>query len=241
MSIRPILRTATMAALLALSVAGCSSTDTDTDTDAVEDLRANTVTALDFPRTVFDGWEITDPADRPTSAIPAILDAAGTGEGLTYSPADCGPDGNRGAALWSTARAGDSWAGQVGQNPNTQQSFTTSVATISADSLNAITDFAQNCSHYTVTGGGKPVDVVTEVTNEEPLKYGLSDARLFTTTATVEGSESAHSTLTGVGHSDGRVVTGQFTTTGRVEGTTINVAGNWWNIIATKAVDGSSG
>ena len=239
MSTRPILQTATMAALLALSVAGCSSTDTDTD--AVEDLRANTVTALAFPRTVFDGWEITDPADRPTSAIPAILDAAGTGEGLTYSPADCGPDGNRGAALWSAARGGDSWAGQVGQNPNTQQSFTTSVATISADSLTAITDFAQNCSHYTVTGGGRTVDVVTEVTNEEPLKYGLSDARLFTTTAVAAGApEQAHSTLTGVGHSDGRVVTGQFTTAGHIEGTTINVAGNWWNIIATKAVDGSA-
>ena len=240
MSTRPILRTATIAALLALTVAGCSSTDTNTD--AVEDLHANTVTALDFPRTVFDGWEITDPADRPTSAIPAILDAAGTGEGLTYSPADCGPDGNRGAALRSTARGGDSWAGQVGQNPNTQQTFTTSVATIFADSLTAITDFAQNCSHYTVTGGGKTVDVVTEVTNEEPLKYGLSDARLFNTTAVAAGTpEQAHSTLTGVGHSDGRVVTGQFTTSGRIEGTTINVAGNWWHIIATKAVAGDPG
>ncbi|WLF44517.1 hypothetical protein [Rhodococcus opacus] len=73
------------------------------------------------------------------------------------------------------------------------------------------------------------------------MKCGLSDARLFTTTAVAAGApEQAHSTLTGVGHSDGRVVTGQFTTAGHIEGTTINVAGNWWNIIATKAVNGSA-
>lgn len=239
MSTRPVLRTITTAALLALTVASCSSTDNDTST--TEDLRANTVTALDFPRTVLDGWEITDPADRPVSVIPAIVAAAGTSDGLVYSPAECGPDGDRGAALWATARGGDSWAGQVGENLNTEQSFTTTVATATDNSLNAVTDFAQTCSQYTVTGGGKTIDVVTEINNEEPLKYGLSDARLFTTTATVEGSDlQVHSTLTGVGHSDSRVLTGQFTTTGRVEGATINVAGNWWNILATKAVTGSS-
>ncbi|MGW0022017.1 hypothetical protein ACWDUD_27200 [Rhodococcus sp. NPDC003382] len=234
----PVLRTATTVALLALTVAGCSSTDADTST--VEDLRGNAVTALDFPRTVFDGWEITDPAERPVAAIPAIVAAAGTGEALTYSPSECGPGGPRGAALWSTARGGDSWAGQVGENATTEQSFTTTVATATDNSLNAVTDFAQTCSQYTVTGGGQTVDVVTEVNNEEPLKYGLSDARLFTTTATVAGSGSVHSTLTGVGYSDGRVLTGQFTTTGRVDGATINVAGNWWNIIATKASTSTS-
>ena len=238
MSTRPVLRTVTAAALLALTVAGCSSTDSGTST--AEDLRANTVTALDFPRTVFDGWEITDPADRPVSVIPAIVAASGTSDGLVYSPAECGPEGDRGAALWTTTRGGDSWAGQVGENPNTEQSFTTTVATATDNSLNVVTDFAQTCSQYTVTVGGKTVDVVTEVTNEEPLKYGLSDARLFTTTATLGGSESVHSTLTGVGHSDGRVLIGQFTTTGRVEGATINVAGNWWNIIATKASTSTS-
>lgn len=239
MSTRPILRSVTTAALLALTVAGCSSTDSDTST--TEDLRGNTVTALDFPRTVFDGWEITDPAERPASVIPAIVAAAGTSEALVYSPAECGPDGDRGAALWATARGGDSWAGQIGENLNTEQFFTTTVATATDNSLNAVTDFAQTCRQFTVTGGGKTVDVVTEVNNEEPLKYGLSDARLFTTTATVEGSDpQVHSTLTGVGHSDGRVVAGQFTTPGRVEGATINVAGNWWNIIATKASTSTS-
>lgn len=235
MSTRPVLRTVSTATLLAVTVAGCSSTNIDTST--TEDLRGNTVTALDFPRTVFDGWEITDPADRPVSVIPAIVTAAGTSDGLVYSPTECGPDGDRGAALWATARGGDSWAGQVGENLDTEQSFSTTVATATENSLNAVTDFAQACSQYTVTVGGKTVDVVTEVTNEEPLKYGLSDARLFTTTAIVEGSgPQVHSTLTGVGHSDGRVLVGQFTTTtGRIEGSTINVAGNWWNIIATKA------
>lgn len=239
MSTRPGPRTITTVALLALTVAGCSSTDSDTST--TEDLRGNTVTALDFPRTVFDGWEITDPAERPVSVIPAIVAAAGTSDGLVYSPAECGPDGDRGAALWATARGGDSWAGQVGENTNTEQSFTTTVATATDNSLNAITDFARTCSQYTVTGGGKTVDVVTEITNEEPLKYGLSDARLFTTTATVEGSApQVHSTLTGVGHSDGRVVVGQFTTTGRIDGAAINVAGNWWNIVASMAVAAAS-
>lgn len=233
MSTRPGLRTITTVALLALTVAGCSSTDSDTST--TEDLRGNTVTALDFPRTVFDGWEITDPAERPGSVIPAIVAAAGTSDGLVYAPAECGPDGERGAALWATARGGDSWAGQVGENPSTGQSFTATVATATDNSLNAVTDFAQICSRYTVTSDGKTVDIITEVTNEEPLKYGLSDARLFTTTATIGGSQSVHSTLTGVGHSDGRVLTGQFTTSGHIEGATINVAGNWWNIIATKA------
>lgn len=233
MSTRPGPRTITTVALLALTVAGCSSTDSDTST--TEDLRGNTVTALDFPRTVFDGWEITDPADRPVSVIPAIVAAAGTSDGLVYSPAECGPDGERGAALWATARGGDSWAGQVGEYPSSGQSFTATVATATDNSLNAVTDFAQTCSRYTVTSDGKTVDIITEATNEEPLKYGLSDARLFTTTATIGGSQSVHSTLTGVGHRDGRVLTGQFTTTGRIEGSTINVAGNWWNITATKA------
>ncbi|QOW01914.1 hypothetical protein [Rhodococcus pyridinivorans] len=234
MSTRPGPRTITTVILFALAVAGCSSTDSDTST--TEDLRGNTVTALDFPRTVFDGWEITDPAERPISVIPAIVAAAGTSDGLVYSPAECGPGGDRGVAMWATARGGNSWAGQVGENPHTGRSFSTVIATASDNSLNAVTDFAQTCSRYTVTGGGKTVDVVTEVNNEEPLKYGLSDARLFTTTAIVEGSgPQVHSTLTGVGHSDGRVLVGQFTTTGRIEGSTINVAGNWWNITATKA------
>ncbi len=185
----PVLRTATTVALLALTVAGCSSTDADTST--VEDLRGNAVTALDFPRTVFDGWEITDPAERPVAAIPAIVAAAGTGEALTYSPP---PSAGRvvppvgGCPVVDRAGGGDSWAGQVGENATTEQSFTTTVATATDNSLNAVTDFAQTCSQYTVTGGGQTVDVVTEVNNEEPLKYGLSDARLFTTTATVAGS-----------------------------------------------------
>ncbi|NLU65035.1 hypothetical protein HCA61_22620 [Rhodococcus sp. HNM0563] len=233
MSTRPGPRTITTVILFALAVAGCSSTDSDTST--TEDLRGNTVTALDFPRTVFDGWEITDPAERPISVIPAIVAAAGTSDGLVYSPAECGPGGDRGVAMWATARGGNSWAGQVGENPHTGRSFSTAIATATDNSLNAVTDFAQTCSRYTVTSDGKTVDIITEVTNEEPLKYGLSDARLFTTTATIGGSQSVHSTLTGVGHSDGRVLTGQFTTTGRIEGATINVAGNWWNIIATKA------
>ncbi|MDJ0401355.1 hypothetical protein [Rhodococcus rhodochrous] len=233
MSTRPGPRTITTVTLLALTVASCSSTDSDTGT--VEDLRGNTVSALDFPRTVFDGWEITDPAERPVAVIPAIVAAAGTSDGLVYSPAECGPDGDRGAALWATARGGDSWAGQVGENPGTEQSFSTTVAATTDNSLNTVTDFAQACSQYTVTVGGKTVEVVTEVNNEEPLKYGLSDARLFTTTATLSGSESVHSTLTGVGHSAGRVLIGQFTSPGRIDGPTINVAGNWWNIVATKA------
>ncbi|AHD24269.1 hypothetical protein Y013_25285 (plasmid) [Rhodococcus pyridinivorans SB3094] len=174
MRTRPGPRTITTVTLLALTVAGCSSTDSDTST--VEDLRGNTVSALDFPRTVFDGWEITDPADRPVAVIPAIVAAAGTSDGLVYSPAECGPGGDRGAALWATARGGDSWAGQVGENPGTEQSFSTTVAATTDNSLNAVTDFAQACSQYTVTVGGKTVDVVTEVNNEEPLKYGLSDA-----------------------------------------------------------------
>ncbi|MBX4171251.1 hypothetical protein HBA53_23375 (plasmid) [Rhodococcus pyridinivorans] len=238
MSTRPGPRTITTVTLLALTVASCSSTDSDTST--VEDLRGNTVSALDFPRTVFDGWEITDPAGRPVSVIPAIVTAAGTSDGLVYSPAECGPDGDRGAALWATARGGDSWAGQVGENLDTEQSFTTTVAATTDNSLNAVTDFAQTCSQYTVTVGEKTVDVVTEVNNEEPLKYGLSDARLFTTTATLSGSESVHSTLTGVSHSDDRVLIGQFTTTGRIDGPTINVAGNWWNIVATKATSATN-
>ncbi|MDH6285039.1 hypothetical protein M2280_006303 [Prescottella agglutinans] len=72
----------------------------------------------------------------------------------------------------------------------------------------------------------------------EPLRYGLSDARLFTTIATVEGEpDSTFSTLTGVGQYDGRVLAGQFTTHGKVEGAVINVAGNWWNILACKALN----
>lgn len=237
MSTRRALRAVTATGLLAVAVAGCGSTDNADTTTTAEDLRANTVTALDFPRTVFEGWEITDPADRPASVIPAITAAAGTDSGLTYSPAECGPDGANGTPLWAIVQDGGTWAGQIGENPSNKQSFTTTVAASSPESLNAVTDFAQRCGHYTVTGGGKTVDVATTVTNAEPLRYGLSDARLFTTTATVTGSpEQVHSTLTGVGMRDGRVVAGQFTTPGRIEGPTINVAGNWWNIVAVKAV-----
>lgn len=241
MSTRPVLRTVTAAALLALTVAGCSNTDTD-NTNAAADLHANTVTALDFPRTVFDGWEITDPADRPSSAIPAIGAAAGSSEDLVYSPTDCGPDGAHGAALWAIVDGGGGqWAGQVGENTAAGQTFTTTVTASTADSLNAVTDFAQNCARYTATAGGRTLEVTTTATNAEPLRYGLSDARLFTSTVTVSGApERVYSTLTGVGQVDGRIVTGQFTAPGRIEGPTINVAGNWWNVLATKAVGAKS-
>lgn len=241
MSTCPALRTVTAAALLALAVSGCSSTDTD-NASASADLHANAVTALDFPRTVFDGWEITDPSDRPTSVIAAITTAAGTADGITYSPADCGPDGTRGAALWSvTGRGNEQWAGQVGENTKASQSFSTTVTESTADSLNAVTDFAQNCARYTATAGGRTFEVNSEATNAEPLRYGLSDARLFTSTVTAAGApERVYSTLTGVGQVDGRIVTGQFTAPGRIEGPTINVAGNWWNILATKAVGAQS-
>ena len=239
MSTRRALRAVTATGLMAVAVAGCSSTDNADTAPSAEDLRANTVTALDFPRTVFEGWEITDPAARPASVIPAVTAAAGTDSGLTYSPADCGPDGANGAPLWAIAQDGSTWAGQVGENAANKQSFNVTVAVSSPDSLNAVTDFAQRCGHYTVTADGKTVDVTTDITNAEPLRYGLSDARLFTTTATVAGSpEQAHSTLTAVGVRDGRLVTGQFTAPGRIEGPTINVAGNWWNIVAMKTVDG---
>ncbi|WP_458683684.1 hypothetical protein [Prescottella equi] len=223
----------------AATVAGCSSDAASDAGPTADDLRGYTVTALDFPRQVFDGWEITDPLERPRDEVPAIARAAGTEDGAVVSPEACSPTGENGAALWSTVRGTGNWAGQIGDNTTTGQSFTATVAELDPAGLNAVTVFAEQCSSYTVTAGGRTVTVTTEVTNAEPLRYGLSDARLFTTTAAVDGQpDTTYSTLTGVGQADGRVVAGQFTTRGKVEGAAINVAGNWWNILARKAVNG---
>jgi hypothetical protein len=61
--------------------------------------------------------------------------------------------------LWATALRGDTWAGQIGENVHTEQSFTT-VATAADNSLDAVTEFAQTCSQYTATGSGQTIDLV---------------------------------------------------------------------------------
>ncbi|MDH6284285.1 hypothetical protein [Prescottella agglutinans] len=240
MNLRTTVPAVALAGLIAVTATGYGDDNTAADDGSTsDDLRTHTVTALDFPRSVFDGWEITDPAEWPTDVIPAIALAAGTSDSWDVTPAACAPTGDRGAALWSAVRGTGDWAGQVGENSATGQSFAATIAGLDPAGLNAATEFATQCASYTVTAGGRTIAVTTEATNAEPLRYGLSDARLFTTTATVDGQpESTFSTLTGVGQHDGRVLAGQFTTPGKIEGPVINVAGNWWNILARKAVNG---
>ena len=227
--------------LAAVVVAGCSEAPIDTSGPSADDLRGHAVTALDFPRSVFGEWEVTDPEIRPADMIPAIAQAVGTTDEWEVDSADCAPGGRLGAAFWSTSRGTGPWAGQRGEAPNASQSFVATVATSDSAGLNAVSDFAEQCADYTVTAGGRSVAVTTKLANSEPLRYGLSDARVLTTTATVAGDPSQmFSTLTGVGQVDGRVVTGHFTTIGGIVGAVINIAGNWWNIVARKAVSGAT-
>lgn len=77
--------------LAAVVVAGCSEAPTDTSGPSADDLRGHAVTALDFPRSVFGEWEVTDPEIRPADMIPAIAQAVGTTDEWEVDSADCAP------------------------------------------------------------------------------------------------------------------------------------------------------
>ena len=233
-----------MAALLSFTACGDYEQPASVEHDR---LRASVVSALDFPPVVFDGWEITDAVERPTAdrwtatSTSALLSAAGADPANLPSdgqvaPEECSATNGVGDAAWKAANGAGEWAGEVGVNQAAHQSFRVDVSRDPEQTLDAVTRFVEQCGAYTYTAGGKQIEVTTTVTESEVLRYGLADLRMFTTTAKTGDPNSIYSTLTAVGTHNGRVVTAHFTTPGLIDGPVINVAGNFWTIVATKFV-----
>lgn len=233
-----------MAALLSFTACGDDEQSAGGEHDL---LRASVVSALDFPPVVFEGWEITDAVDRPTAdrrtpaSTSALLSAAGADPANPPSdgqvaPEECSATNGVGDAAWKAANGTGEWAGEVGAKQTAHQSFRVDVSQDPERTLDAVTRFVEQCGTYTFETGGKQIEVTTAVTESEVLRYGLADLRMFTTTAKTADPNSTYSTLTAVGTHNGRVVAAQFTTPGLIEGPVINVAGNFWTIVATKFV-----
>lgn len=228
---------AAASALGVLTVAACGSSGGDGAAPA-EDLSPLAPSALDFPRSIFSGWDITDPQQRPDPAFAAIAQAGSAGssdsENVVAEPATCGKGGDLSTPLWSAVDVGDRWAGQVGEDKESGQRFTVLV-TAEAGDLSAVDRFVDQCATYTATTDAGVVQVEVKPVNAEPLRYGLAGIRVFKVRAQHGGDTgSVHETLFAVGQAGGRTVLGTFTTPGTIDGPTINTAGNWWHIVATK-------
>lgn len=233
-------------AATALTLTACGSDEPSADDIAQDQIKGAVVSALDFPPAVFEGWEITDAVDGPSAddrtaaLVPALVLAAGADPAAppadaTISPDSCAATHEYGDQAWHAAHGDGAWAGQIGVNRASNQTFTVDVSDEPGASLDAITRFVERCGQYSYTAAGVQVGVVTTVTESDVLRYGLNDLRMFTTTATAP-SGVVYSTLTAVGTHSGRVVSAQFTAPGTIDGPVINVAGNWWSIVAKKVV-----
>ncbi|MFI9507372.1 hypothetical protein [Nocardia sp. NPDC052566] len=191
-------------------------------------------------------WEITDAIQRPDITrrtpplTPAIDRAAGTDPAsrevsVSTTPDICAGTGEFGGRLWQTAHGDGAWAGAIGIKSVSSEAFSVDVSTAAVVSLESVDRFVQQCAHYSASLGSNVVEVTITATDSELLRWGLDDVRLFTTTAKGRGAEATFSTLTAIGTVASTRVTAQFTTAGTIDGPAINIVGNWWHIVATKA------
>ncbi|WP_430335970.1 hypothetical protein [Rhodococcus sp. ACT016] len=132
------------------------------------------------------------------------------------------------------------WAGQVGENSATRQSFTATSPDSTRPGGMPSSSFAKQYASYTATATatGQSIADTTEVTNIEPFRFGLPDARLLHHQHPQRAVRFHVLVADRARPARGRVAACQFRTSGKVEGATIDAAGNRWNILARKAVNG---